>query len=157
MVDDNVLSDYWEQIVDNIPLHRLLGLKMLRCDPELVVVEMPVAEGAGNSSGNLHGGAIATLVDLTSGSAAAVSSSFRPGENSIVTADLHVRYLGRPRGDRVRAEARVLRAGRMLVVVECRVLDTDGKVIAVADFSSMVVPHREPLAVMHADDTAPDL
>ncbi|HYF47071.1 MAG TPA: hotdog domain-containing protein, partial [Acidimicrobiales bacterium] len=50
-----------------------------------------------------------------------------------------------PVGDEVRAEAQVLRAGRQLVVVECRVLDTQDRVIAAADFSGMVVPLREPL------------
>ena len=51
----------------------------------------------------------------------------------------HVRYLGRPKGDVVRAEARVMRAGRMLIVVEIRVLDPLDNVIAFADFSAMVV------------------
>ena len=54
------------------PLHQLLGLQFVAGpDPAVVVVEMPVAAGAFNGSGNLHGGAIATLVDVASGSAAA--------------------------------------------------------------------------------------
>ena len=71
-----------------------------------------------------------------------------------MTADLHIRYLGRPsRGDAVRAEARVVRAGRMLVVVETRVLDEADKIIATGDFSSMLVPRRKPLL---ADATSTD-
>ena len=81
------------------------------------------AEAAFNQTGNLHGGAIATLIDVACGSTAARASSFQPGSNTLVTADLHVRYLGRPKGDVVRAEAQVMRAGRQLVVVECRVVD----------------------------------
>ena len=106
---------------------------------------MPVAPGAFNGSGNLHGGAIATLVDVASGSAAARAGTFRPGENTLVTADLHVRYLGRPKGTVVRAEARVMRAGRQLIVVECRVADDLGNLIAFADFAGMIVPLRQPL------------
>jgi len=121
-------------------------------------VEMPVAPGAFNASGNLHGGAIATLIDVASGSAAARAGTFRPGENTIVTADLHVRYLGRPHGDWVRAESRVLRAGRQLVIVETHVLDDDDRIIASADFSSMVVPLRQPLKPSAGGDPAhPDL
>jgi uncharacterized protein (TIGR00369 family) len=127
------------------PLHALLGLKLVSYGPEGVVVEMPVAEEAFNSTGNLHGGAIATLIDVAAGTAAALGSAFSPGTNTIVTADLHVRYLGRPKGDRVRAEAHVVKAGRQLVVVECRVLDDEDRVIAACDFSSMIVPLREPL------------
>ena len=128
------------------PLHQLLGLQFVSGpDPAVVIVEMPVAPGAFNGSGNLHGGAIASLVDVASGSAAARAGTFRPGVNTLVTADLHVRYLGRPKGTVVRAEARVMRAGRQLIVVECRVADDLGNIIAFADFAGMIVPLRHPL------------
>ena len=121
------------------------------------VVRMPVRADAFGSSGNLHGGAIATLIDVASATAAARNSSYVPGENSLVTADLHVRYLGRPKGGWVDALATVIRAGRQLVVVECRVVDPLGNVIAAADFSSMVVPLRQPLAGATRDDASPEL
>ena len=161
MSDGESPDDFVEKLREaftDTPLHKLLGLRFISSDPELVVVEMPVQEEAFNASGNLHGGAIATLIDVAAGSAAAQNSAFVPGENTIVTADLHVRYLGRPRGDVVRAEAKVMRAGRQLVVVECRVLDPEDRVIAFADFSSMVVPLREPLFPSDRADTRnPDL
>src|SRR6478672_1390126 len=128
------------------PLHNLLGLQfVIGDDPAVVTVEMPVAPGAFNGSGNLHGGAIATLVDVASGSAAARAGTFIPGENTLVTADMHVRYLGRPKGAVVRAEARVMRAGRQLIVIECRVADDLGNLIAFADFAGMIVPLRHPI------------
>lgn len=143
------------------PLHKLLGLQFVGGDdPAVVIVEMPVASGAFNGSGNLHGGAIATLVDVAAGSAAARAGTFRPGENTLVTADLHVRYLGRPKGTVVRAEARVMRAGRQLVVVECRVTDDLDNLIAVADFAGMIVPLRQPLTpegTAAGDAHVPDL
>jgi len=142
------------------PLHRVLDLQFVpSADPAIVTVEMPVAPGAFNGSGNLHGGAIATLVDVASGSAAARAGTFRPGENTLVTADLHVRYLGRPKGTVVRAEARVMRAGRQLIVVECRVADELGNLIAFADFAGMIVPLRQPIRPGGdgADAHAPDL
>lgn len=148
-------SDKLREAFSETPLHKLLDLDFVQIDPEKVIVEMPVAASALNSGGNLHGGAIATLIDVAGGTAAAQNSSFEPGKNTIVTADMHVRYLGRARGPKVRAEARVLRAGRQLVVVECRVLDDDGRMIASADFSSMVVPLREPLR--GGDRESPDL
>lgn len=143
------------------PLHQLLGLRFVAsADGASVEVEMPVAAGAFNASGNLHGGAIATLVDVASGSAAARAGTFRPGENTLVTADLHVRYLGRPKGAVVRASAQVMRAGRQLIVVECRVADDLGNVIAFADFAAMIVPLRQPLPMVGgapADVHVPDL
>ena len=140
------------------PLHAVLGLEFLERTDERVVVAMPVRNEAFGSTGNLHGGAIATPIDVAAASAAARSSSFVPGQNTLVTADLHVRYLGRPKGDVVRAVASVVRAGRQLVVVECRVLDPEDRVIAVADFAGMVVPLREPLLPgAEPDRSAPEL
>ena len=140
------------------PLHQLLGLRFVGApdshDPapegadseNTVIVEMPVAAGAFNGSGNLHGGAIASLVDVASGSAAARAGTFRPGHNTLVTADLHVRYLGRPKGTVVRAEARVA--------------DDLGNLIAFADFAGMIVPLRQPLrpeGAVGGDAHVPDL
>ncbi|GLZ13965.1 hypothetical protein Acsp04_42000 [Actinomadura sp. NBRC 104425] len=143
---------------DSTPLHRLLALEMVEIGERHAVLSMPVRPEAFNSTGNLHGGAIATLIDVAAGTAAARGSAFKPGEQSLVTADLHVRYLGRPHGDTVFARAEVLKAGRRLVIVECRVTDVEDRVIAAADFSMMIVPLRRPLRpVDGATATDPDL
>lgn len=143
-----------------IPLHKLLGLEYDAPGEAdgTATVRMPVREEAFGSRGNLHGGAIATMVDVACAMAAARNSSFEPGKNSLVTADVHVRFLGRPKGGWVRAEARVVRAGSQLIVVECQVLDDEDRVIASADFSSMVVPLRDPLKPdLAADPHAPEI
>jgi uncharacterized protein (TIGR00369 family) len=155
--DPELLRLMREHMPDS-PIQRLLGLRFVSLGADKVIVEMPVREEAFNSTGNLHGGAIATLIDVAAGTAAAVGSRFRPGIESIVTADLHVRYLGRPKTDVVRAEARVLRAGRQLTVVECVVADDAGNLVAIADFSSMLVPVRAPLRPSEmAEKSHPDL
>jgi uncharacterized protein (TIGR00369 family) len=142
------------------PLHELLSLRFAEPEPTdgTVIIEMDVAPPAFNGSGNLHGGAIATLVDVAAGSCAGRASAFDPLAQSLVTADLHVRYLGRPKAGPVRAEARPMRAGRMLIVVEVRVLDALDNLIAFADFSAMVVERREPIAgAVPTDPRTPDL
>jgi uncharacterized protein (TIGR00369 family) len=150
--------EYLRTVFLEVPLHKLLDFRFVETEPGLVVVEMPVRPEAFNGSGNLHGGALATLIDVAAGSCAARASGFDPLTQSLVTADLHVRYLGRPKGDLVRAEARLMRAGRMLIVIEVRVVDPEGNLVAFADFSSMVVGRREPLRPGSATDPgAPDL
>jgi uncharacterized protein (TIGR00369 family) len=145
------------------PLHALLRLEYIDesdaapAEPGTAIVRMPVTPDAYGASGNLHGGAIATLIDVAAASAAARNSAFVPGVNTLVTADIHVRYLGRPKGDYVDARAHVVRAGRQLIVVECRVVDAEDRVIAVADFASMVVPLREPLPGAAHDPASPEL
>jgi uncharacterized protein (TIGR00369 family) len=140
------------------PLHELLDLEIVEMGERHAVVSMPVREQAFNSTGNLHGGAIATLIDVAAGTAAARGSGFEHGKQSLVTADLHVRYLGRPHGDLVFARAEVLKAGRQLVIVECRVTDLEERIVASADFSMMIVPLRQPIRPMAtAKATDPDL
>ena len=51
-----------------------------------------------------------------------------------------------------------MRTGRMLIVVEVRVLDALDNLIAFADFSAMVVARRDPLAgAIPTDPQTPDL
>jgi uncharacterized protein (TIGR00369 family) len=159
--DGNIAPEYLDYLRNaflQVPLHKLLDFRFVEMDGDSVVVEMPVRPEAFNGSGNLHGGALATLIDVAAGSCAARASGFDPMVQSLVTADLHVRYLGRPKTDMVRAEARVMRAGRMLIVVEVRVVDLEDNLVAFADFSSMIVGRRDPLHAASATDRGvPDL
>ena len=84
---------------DPIPLHELLELDLSApSEPgsHRAVVSMPVQPNAFGFTANLHGGAVATLVDVACALAAARATDFDPMKESLVTADMHVRYLGRP-------------------------------------------------------------
>jgi uncharacterized protein (TIGR00369 family) len=133
-----------------IPLHDFLDFEFV--SPEVgsttAEVRMPVRAEALGYTANLHGGAIATLVDLTCALAAAKHSGFDPERESLVTADMHVRYVGRPRTDGVVAKAEIRRVGSQLIVIGCDVVDDDGHLVALADFSMMLVPRRDPLPGM---------
>ena len=85
------------------------------------------------------------MCDVTCAAAASSASTYDHAKVALVTADLHVRYLGPARGDRVRAEAHVVKAGRTLIVVQGEVTDGEGRPVAVADFAAMLVPLRAPL------------
>ncbi|MCB1248422.1 MAG: PaaI family thioesterase [Acidimicrobiales bacterium] len=130
-----------------IPLHELLELDWDTPDEgsPRAEVRMPVQPNAFGFTANLHGGAIATMVDVACAMAAARFSGFDPFKESLVTADMHVRYLGRAKTEMVVARAEVVRKGRQLIVVECKVADTDDNLVATADFSMMIVPLRGPL------------
>jgi len=132
---------------DNIPLHEFLELEYLDAEDGSGIgeVRMPVKPTAFGFTQNLHGGAIATMVDLACALAAVRSTTFDPSVESLVTADMHVRYVGRPRPDHVVARAEVVRSGSQLIVVDCKVSDENGHVGASADFSMWKVPLRRPL------------
>jgi len=145
---------------DPIPLHAMLALDY---EPPTAgvgsaQVRMPVRAEALGFTGALHGGAIATMVDLACALAAADISGFDPSRESLVTSDMHIRYLGRPRTDVVVANAEVIRKGSQLIVVGCRVVDEEDHLIAVADFSMMIVPLRRPMVEGHLGGVgAPEL
>ncbi len=152
--DQKRVNDFQRQT----PLHAHLDISLIEAGPDGVRARLPIAGNALNATGNLHGGAIATLVDVSAGTCAAIGSGFTPGEQTIVTADMHVRYLGRPKGDYVDAVSTVLRAGRTLIIIDCQVVDAEGHVVAVSDFSAMVVNVRQALKPdLVRDPTAPDL
>lgn len=143
-----------------IPLHDLLGFEFDTPPTGSMEarVHMPVRPEAFGFTANLHGGAIATLVDLSCALAAARATDFDPADESLVTSDMHIRYLGRPGTDRVTAHSRIVRLGSQLIVIDCEVVDGDDHLVAVADFSMMRVPVRRPLdPSIVVDPTGPQL
>jgi acyl-coenzyme A thioesterase 13 len=91
----------------------LAGLELVEAREGRARVRLPVGEPVQNLGGSLHGGAIATLVDVA-GTLAIISGDrqSRPG----VTTDLNVSYFAPGRGA-VIADAAVLKIGRTLAFV----------------------------------------
>jgi 1,4-dihydroxy-2-naphthoyl-CoA hydrolase len=79
--------------------------------------------------GVVHGGILAALADTAS--AIAAYTVVAPG-SAIATVELKINYLEAVPGGTVKADARVLRAGRNFVVVECELIDAQGKLAAKA-------------------------
>ncbi|WP_019633692.1 PaaI family thioesterase [Actinomadura atramentaria] len=122
------------------PLNAMLDLEITELGEGYAVVTMPVTDDALNHAGTPHGGAIATLIDQAAGTAAARAGGLDPTVQTLVTVDLHVRYLARARGAAVHARAEVLKVGRQLITVECKVTDDGGALVAASDFAMMIVP-----------------
>lgn len=78
-----------------------------------------------NHFGSVHGGAVATLLDVAMASAA---RSLHP-ETGVVTVGMTLSYLRAATGDLV-ATGRVRQAGKSLVFCEGEVADASGKVVA---------------------------
>ena len=154
MSDDGVATEPDPELVrlmreafDDVPLHRLMELDVISVgEPGRASMAIPLKANALGRTGHLHGGAVSLLCDVTCAAAASTASTYDPLTTALVTADLHVRYLGPAKGDSVRADAAVVKAGRTLIVVAAEVTDSEGRQVAVADFSAMLVPYRAPLA-----------
>lgn len=94
-----------------------------------VVLRLDVRPHHKQLNGVVHGGIIAAFADTASGMAA---YTVVPPGTAVATVELKINYLEAVPGGRIKADARVLRAGRNFIAVECEVLDGTGKLMAKA-------------------------
>lgn len=79
--------------------------------------------------GVVHGGILAALADTT---AAIAAYTMIPRGVEIATLELKINYLEPVPGGTVKADARVLRAGRNFIVAECEIFNESGSLAAKA-------------------------
>lgn len=106
---------------------RLLGIEIDTIEPGRAVLSVEVRKELKQLQGVMHGGAIASLIDTAV--AFAIIGVSEP-EDRFTTVEMKVNYLSAIREGRVRAEARLLRDGRRIVVAECDVFDDKGRLAA---------------------------
>jgi uncharacterized protein (TIGR00369 family) len=111
------------------PATNLLGFEALSVTQGRAVLQMDVKARHRQLHGVVHGGILAALADTAS--AIAVYTTVPP-RTAIATVELKINYLEAVQDGRVKAHARVLRAGRNFVVAECELLDGHGKLAAKA-------------------------
>jgi uncharacterized protein (TIGR00369 family) len=111
------------------PATSLLGFEAVSVGNGRAVLKLDVKGKHRQLHGVVHGGILAALADTAS--AIAAYTVVAPG-SAIATVELKINYLEAVPGGRVKADARVLRAGRNFVVVECELIDAKGKLAAKA-------------------------
>jgi uncharacterized protein (TIGR00369 family) len=109
------------------PIARLVGLTARSIEPGRAVFELDADQRHHNPMGTLHGGIYCDLADTAMGFAYA--ATLAEGE-TFTTVELKINFFAAVRKDRLRAEARVMWAGKTLGYVECDVTDAAGKLVA---------------------------
>ena len=137
-LDDVPLEVLRERL--RLPLHDHLGLRLTGLRP--VVVELPLGEHTRTWAGLLHGGALATLVDVAGNVAVATGGTVDITRYGLVTIRAEVDFRAQPTGGVVRAEAEVTDAGRRTAASRCVVTDDAGRVVGRAVITSRLVPRR---------------
>ena len=92
-------------------------------------LSMPVEAHMKNSLGTAHGGVIMSLLDVALCTAA---RTLHPDSVGVVTIDLSTSFIGGATGDRLLAEARVMKDGRTMSFVEGEARNPDGSLVAKA-------------------------
>lgn len=112
------------------------GIQAISIEPGRAVFDFEASDRHHNPMGTLHGGILCDVADAAMGMAYAA----RLGEGeSFTTLELKINFLKPIRRGRLRAEARIVRGGRTVGLVECDVMDSDGSLVARASSTCMTL------------------
>ena len=144
--DDALLAEQAQavrQMFERIPFNQALGIELDEISTSRVVMHLPMkAELVGNFvHGILHGGVIASLLDVAGGAMAMLGAFDKhrhlttqeraAGLSRLGTIDLRIDYLRPGRGTRFSASAELLRSGNKVAVVRSELHNELGTLIAV--------------------------
>ena len=115
--------------LDNSPFARVTGLCLREMEVDRAVVAMPYSEELTTFGDVVHGGAIATLVDVAA-VAAAWSGVTEEGTATGATVSSSVNYVRAARGTDLVAEARATRRAKSFCFCEVAVKDAADELIA---------------------------
>jgi acyl-CoA thioesterase len=121
--------DRMENALQKVPFAKLIGIELEEVDAGVVALGLDIREDLKQNNAVVHGGAVASLIDTA---AAFAVISVLPPEERATTVDLTISYLRPLTKGRTRCTARVLRAGRRLIVVSAEVSDEAGNPAATA-------------------------
>ncbi len=128
-IDSKKALDFARGRLKKSRLPALLGFRVESLASGRAVLSMLVKGHHKQIQDVVHGGVIAALADTA---AAIAAYTVVPHGTEIATIELKINYLSAVPGGKIRAEGKVLRAGRNFVVTECEVFDAKGNLAAKA-------------------------
>jgi uncharacterized protein (TIGR00369 family) len=139
--------------VSAIPFHAHLGLKLEHIERGKAVTSIEMRpEFIGDPLKKiLHGGVIATLLDVTGG-ITSFSTLDWPRETSLNTIDMRVDYVRMGKGERFTCEGHIIRRGNRIVVCRSDLKDDRGQIVALgtATYNIFSNPEELPKTVREA-------
>lgn len=119
------------------PIGQLMNMRGVSAEEGEVVFAFTPDESMLNPLGIVHGGPICTLLDSVIG--CAVHTTL-PAGTAYTSIDINVSYLRPPRvGVELTATGRVTKPGRRVAFAEGEIRDEDGKLVATATGSCLVI------------------
>ncbi len=118
------------------PIGKLLGLRLSTPADGRAIVEFEATERYANPMGTLHGGVLCDVADAAMG--AAYRSTLAEGE-SLTTLELKINFLRPVWKAKLRAEASMVRAGKIVGLVECNIFDEQRRLVARASSTCMTL------------------
>jgi uncharacterized protein (TIGR00369 family) len=129
LADDQV--KLLEKAIVRSPYGRLLGAELVEVGEDRAVVRLPYRDALATVADTVHGGAIASLVDLAATAAFWASPHVGPGARG-TTIGFSLSFLAAGRGEDLLATATVRRRGREVSTGDVSVCDASGREVAAA-------------------------
>ncbi len=121
------------------PIMRTLGMEVVQFGEGKAILTMKVDNRFHNPMGTLHGGIMTDLADASMGVA---TMSTLGDEESFTTLELKMNFLRPVKEGELTAESRVLHRGRTIALTESVLKNGEGKEVARAIATQMVLPPR---------------
>jgi uncharacterized protein (TIGR00369 family) len=120
------------------PICATIGFRFVEFDEGRAVMELETGEHQYNPIGTVHGSVIVALLDSVTGSAVHTTL---PAGVGYTTVSINTSFLRPVRSDSgtLRAEGRLLRAGRRVALAEADLTDADGTLYAHATANCMIL------------------
>lgn len=136
---EHLAVDELRERLDSSNTARQFGFVLGEAEPGRVVLQMRVEEHHKQVHGVVHGGVIAALADTAGGLATYMAC---PRGARVATVEMKINYLEAVEGGVVRAEARVVRLGAHIAVVDCDLTDDRRRLVGKALMTFFVGPFR---------------
>ncbi len=111
------------------PYGRLLGVACDRVEENRVRIRLPYRADVTTVGDLVHGGAIASLVDVAATAACWASRAVKPASRG-TTVGFTIHYLAPARGQDLLADARVIQRGSSICFVEVEVRDSEARLVS---------------------------
>jgi uncharacterized protein (TIGR00369 family) len=122
--------------VPGAPVADLIGMRMVAAEVGRVTFELDAGPQHSSPPGTLHGGILCDLADAAMG--CANLSRLAEGE-AFTTVELKINFLKPVWSGRLTATAELIKAGATLALLDCRVTDESGSLVAYATSTCMTL------------------
>lgn len=121
------LGEY-KVFLENIPFWKHLGIKVRKAENGYAELFLPFKEELGQIRANMHGGALASLLDA----AGAIALSSYIGNKLVATVEMKINYLKpvTPEQSEVTAHAKAVQVGSTFGVSSIDIKNGDGTLVA---------------------------
>jgi len=126
----------------DFPFFRHMGFEVEDMEAGYARVSVAVEDHLRNPNGQMHGGVIATLVDMSITQAMLMTDTYervRKTRGIMTNIDLRMKYLRAVGAGRATVESRIVHEGRRVVHAASTVTDDRGKTVALGDATLMIV------------------